>query len=138
MSQSLRIFFLRHLFDIYYYIDNVEKYIMKIGILKIKNRSKKKPQKLDVYIIHYLKGKPKKNRLKGMYLFEHPRTAFQKNHNKDTNYEIEQILSKARKEQRLGYYDIEDYTKEAISVISYCEEVFIPKKSKKYCFDFYQ
>jgi integrase len=95
---------------------------MKIGIVKERNRSKKKPQKLDLFLLHYLKSGRKKVRLKGMYLYERPRTEMQKIHNRDTNYECEQIISKARREQRLGYYDMEDYSKEPASIVDWCRE----------------
>ena len=105
---------------------------MKINILKRKNRSSKGVSKEDLYLVHYLtKGGKKRIRLKGMFLYTSPRTSIHKTHNKNTKYECEQILAKARKEQRLGLYDIEDYTRDAISVVNYCEEVYIPKKSTK-------
>ena len=96
---------------------------MKIGIIKTPNRSKKGKAKYDIYLRHYLKGgKTSKTRIKGMFLYQRPRTEADKVHNRDTEYELEQIISKAHREQRLGYYDIEDYKKEPASIVSWCRD----------------
>lgn len=68
------------------------------------------------------KGKQKKVRLKGHFLYIRPRTTAQTNHNSNTLYEVNQIIAKAQKEQRLGYYDIEDYSREPESVVIWCEQ----------------
>lgn len=92
---------------------------MKISLYKRKNPSSKGSARLDLYMMHTLpKGKQKKVRLKGHFLYIRPRTTAQTNHNSNTLYEVNQIIAKAQKEQRLGYYDIEDYSREPESVQS--------------------
>ena len=96
---------------------------MKISLYKRKNRSSKGSARLDLYMMHTLpKGKQKKVRLKGHFLYIRPRTTAQTNHNSNTQYEVNQIIAKAQKEQRLGYYDIEDYSREPESVVIWCEQ----------------
>lgn len=96
---------------------------MKISLYKRKNRSSKGGARLDLYMMHTLpKGKQRKVRLKGQFLYIRPRTTEQTNHNSNTLYEVNQIIAKAQKEQRLGYYNIEDYSREPESVVLWCEE----------------
>ena len=96
---------------------------MKISLSYIPNRSKKGKEKLEAYLVHYLpEKKQKKVRLKGVFIYKRPRTSVEKIHNDNTKYEAEQILAKARKEQRLGYYNLDDYTREPESVVAFCED----------------
>ena len=96
---------------------------MKISLSYVPNRSKKGKEKLDVYLVHYLPNKKqKKVRLKGMFLYKRPRTSSEKIQNDNTKYEAEQILAERRKEQRLGFYNIEDYTRDPESVVLFCEQ----------------